>query len=133
MHTGVFVFVVTSAVFVAADRGFAAAPPPSVVTATNSEDHVPPSERPLSKQIVAARLGMPSQIVSPELWIYREFYTDHQGAAQRGFDTLVIVFVGDRVDKMRLVNGEELTALLEANRRAQATSVAVATSPVATH
>jgi hypothetical protein len=131
MHRGIFVFMV-GATFIAANRGLAAAARPSVATTTANTDLQLPPASGLTKETVVTRLGMPSQIVSPELWVYREFYTDHQAAAQRGFDTLVIRFVGNRVDKLRVVNGEALTALLENIRRARATSVAVAPSPRAT-
>lgn len=124
MHPGALFLIVVGATFVAAPAGFTAETPPAAGPAT-------PAAIGSSKPAIAARFGMPSQIVSPELWVYREFYTDHQGAAQRGFDTLVIVFAQEKVIQMRIVNGEMLTAALEARQRAQTAALAAVPPPIA--
>jgi hypothetical protein len=121
MRARVSVFIVLGVALVAVPLGFAIEPEPVVVfePAPASFRSPTPVNVGSPKAAVAARFGMPSRIVSPELWVYHEFHTDHQAAAQRGFDTLAVVFTGDKVAHLRMVNGEMLTAALEAQRRAQ--------------
>jgi hypothetical protein len=105
--------------FVAAAPTLTAGPRPVTASATPPPEGGP---RPLvacgtSKDTVLAKLGMPSQVVGPALWVYREFHTDHQEASQRGYDTLLVVFAENRVVMMRVVNGEQLDAMLARHPR----------------
>jgi hypothetical protein len=84
---------------------------PRAATSTNS-----PAAKPFTKSTIAARLGMPSDVLAPGIWVYREVHTDYRQANARGCDTLVVLFAGDDVKEMRMVNGDQLTALLNANR-----------------
>jgi hypothetical protein len=129
MRAVVHVVIVVSAGFIAGSAGFAAAP--VVAPAERSADigHVPEFARGTPKETIATRLGMPSQVFGPTLWIYREFFTRFRDADRRGYDTLVVIFADNRVVTMRVVNGEELDALLAAQRRAAALAQSAAPPP----
>lgn len=62
-------------------------------------------------------LGMPSEIVGPDLWIYREFPYHDPIVEEAGYDTLIVRVIDDRVVLIKLVNGEDLNALIRAHTK----------------
>src|SRR5439155_8930519 len=74
---------------------------------------------------VLAEFGRPSEQRGPEFWIYRDFRSHFKSAYEKGYDTLVVIFSGEQVSRMRLVNGAQLTAALaEQQRRLAASALA---------
>ncbi|MCX6953835.1 MAG: hypothetical protein NTV51_16930 [Verrucomicrobia bacterium] len=59
-------------------------------------------------------LGLPTEIVGPDLWVYRNYDYADPVAVRENYDTLVVRVTGDRVTLIRLVNGESLDALVAA-------------------
>lgn len=73
-----------------------------------------------SKSRLLEILGLPTEIVAPDTWIYRDFYHPHPVAVREGYDTLIVGVVDDRVTVIKLVNGRALDRLLKANAEAKA-------------
>lgn len=70
-------------------------------------------------------LGLPSEVVGTDLWIYRDFDYPHPPAVKHGYDTLIVGVVDQRVTVMKLVNGKALNALLKADAAARAAKARV--------
>src|SRR4051812_37546864 len=109
MHARTILLVAATAPFVASIATFAATPPARPPDATRPGPSNSTVTKHLAKPAVAARLGMPSDVLAPGLWVYRDVRTDYRQANARGCDTLLVFFAGDRVQEMRMVNGEQLT------------------------
>ena len=129
MRTWGCTLVAAATFFGAVSSAFAApAASTSAVPPAQPLWHQPEFARGTPKDVVAKKLGMPSLVLPGQIWIYRDFHTQHQDAARRGFDTLLVQFSDNRVLAMRVISSVALDAILEADRRAQAAQVA-ASSP----
>lgn len=59
-------------------------------------------------------LGHPAERVGDDLWIYWRYYSPEKAAREtNGYDTLVVAFRRGKVDRMKLVSGDDLRARLE--------------------
>lgn len=79
----------------------------------------------MTKEQLVTTLGLPSEVVGTDTWIYREFDYPHPTAVKHGYDTLIVGVVDERVTVMKLVNGKALNALLKANAEARAAQARV--------
>ena len=65
-----------------------------------------------SRDDVIHWLGEPSDTLSPDIWIYRNYRTNQPGLNACGFDTLLLTFANSRVSTMRIVDGRAVDALV---------------------
>lgn len=68
---------------------------------------------------VSQRLGNPRDTLSPDVWIYWD-YRDPRRAADERYQTLVIIFNGDEVSRMRFTDTKETRTMVSNFRRDQA-------------
>lgn len=61
-----------------------------------------------SKQTVFTLCGRPDFAIGDDIWIYWNTGSAEGAAETDDYNTLVVVFVDNRVDSMRLVNGDDL-------------------------
>jgi hypothetical protein len=61
-----------------------------------------------SRGAVRQAIGVPPARFSPDVWVYWNYRTNHPRVNQRGFDTLLVIFKGDRVLRLDVVAGEPI-------------------------
>ncbi len=70
----------------------------------------------LEESEVLQALGRPAERLTPEIWIYWQYYPPEKAVETGGNDTLVVTFARGRVSGMKLVASDVLKKHL-ANRR----------------
>jgi hypothetical protein len=68
---------------------------------------------------VPERIGEPPDRFSPDVWVYWD-YRDPRRATDERYQTLIIIFTGDRVTRIRFTDTKETRAALAKFRRDQA-------------
>lgn len=64
------------------------------------------------REAVINQLGLPDSSLSPDLWVYPRAQSPNAADRRRGYDTLLVVFKGDHVSHLRLVNGSRVQEIL---------------------
>lgn len=65
-----------------------------------------------SRDAVLTACGRPDATVGADVWIYRNCQSFGKLPAGLKYDTLLVAFAGHRVNRLKLVNGEDLRAYL---------------------
>jgi outer membrane protein assembly factor BamE (lipoprotein component of BamABCDE complex) len=82
----------------------------NVATILSAESDVSVA-RGMSREAVTLMLGVPSETVGSNVWVYWNFRG--KGAPQAAnFDTLVLVFAGDRLTTLRLCESKPMRELI---------------------
>ena len=70
-----------------------------------------------SRRDVESLLGAPPDRLNRDTWIYWEFKTTNEAGNRRGYDTLLIAFVEDRVVDLRVVPRQPVKQWLAQQRQ----------------
>jgi hypothetical protein len=79
----------------------------------------------MSRTVLVAQLGQPTERLSSNVWVYADFRAPHRPAHER-YDALLVVFTGERVTRLRLVQSAAVVPALAKFRAANAKAAAVA-------
>jgi hypothetical protein len=70
------------------------------------------TQRGVSRAFVIERLGPPAAQLSENIWVYWDYTATDDSAKQRGWDTLIVTFGGNKVRDLKLMKGDEIRNLL---------------------
>jgi hypothetical protein len=70
-----------------------------------------------SRALIASKIGLPADRLSPDIWVYWNFQTTDETVNRRGYDTLLVTFVEDRAVGFKLVSAEPVKRRLAQQRR----------------
>jgi hypothetical protein len=100
----------------------------SIADVPTSDELVPFTSRPaaavgMSRLQVVEQFGEPAEKISPIVWLYVDFRASNRPAHERS-DALLVVFMGERVSRLRLVKQADVQLALAKLRASKARAAA---------
>lgn len=111
-------YLLSALIFAAAQGAAAQTITTETPSAIFSEDSDVSVARGMSREAVSFMLGLPSETLGTDVWVFHDF-RGRGAAAAENLDTLLVVFADDRVTRLRLCDGgpvRELIAKQKAKR-----------------